>query len=126
MFARLPKFLLVVALACSIGLHWAFLQSVAWVGMVATYSRTATLGEAFVKTFDGRHPCKLCKQIAKGARSEKKAEYGLELNKFEFPYAPVTFIFRAPSWFWEVRAGNDAADLLTRTPPRPPPRVSFV
>ena len=82
----------------------------------------ALRGEAFVKTFDGRHPCKLCKQIAKGTRSEKKAEYGLELNKFEFPYAPVAFIFRAPFLFWEVRAGNDAADLLTDTPPLPPPR----
>lgn len=126
MLARLPKFLLVLALAGSIGLHWAFLQSVAWVGMIATYSRSATLGEAVVKTFDGQHPCKLCKKIASGARSEKKAEYGLELKKFEFPYAPVSFIFRGPSLCWEVRTGNNTAALLAHSPPVPPPRISDV
>lgn len=126
MFTRLPRFLLVLALASSIGLHWAFLQSVAWVGMIASYSRNATLGEAVVKTFDGQHPCKLCKKIASSSQSERKAEYGLELKKFEFPYAAVAFIFRGPSLYWEVRAGNNAAKLLNRTPPIPPPRISYV
>ena len=113
-----------LALASSIGLHWAFLQSVAWVGMIANYSRTSTLGEAVVKTFDGQHPCKLCKKIASGARSEKKAEYGLEMKKFEFPYVAVLFIFRAPSLYWETGAGDDIAALLSQPPPIPPPRLS--
>ena len=123
MLTRLPRVLIVLALAGSIGLHWAFLQSVAWVGMVVTYSKTDRLPEALQKTFDGQHPCKLCKHIAQGKKSEKKAEYKFELGKLEFPYAPTAFVFNAPVSFWEVRAGNDAADLLTHTPPSPPPRV---
>jgi len=119
---RLPRILIALALASSIGLHWAFLQSVAWVGMIVSYSQEAPLSEAVVKTFDGQHPCKLCKQIARGKQSEKKSEYKFELSKLEFPYAPVSFIFCAPSSFREVRAGDETADLLTSAPPAPPPR----
>ena len=122
MLARFPRILIALALAGSIGLHWTVLQAVAWAGMIVSYSQEAPLGEAVVKTFDGQHPCKLCTQIAKGKQSEKKSDYKFELRKLEFPYAPFTFIFRAPSSFVEVRAGNQRADLLTHSPPVPPPR----
>src|SRR6266702_1217567 len=85
-----------LALASSIGLHWTFLQAVAWAGMIVSFSQEAPLGEAVVKTFDGQHPCKLCKQIARGKQSEKKSEYKFESSKLEFSYMPVAFIFRAP------------------------------
>jgi hypothetical protein len=61
-FSRLPKLAVVAALACSMGLHWGFFQSVAWVGMVIHYSHDAPLTEALMKTFDGHHPCALCKE----------------------------------------------------------------
>src|SRR5437588_11570426 len=111
-----------LALASSIGLHWTFLQAVAWAGMIVSYSQEAPLGEAVVKTFDGQHPCKLCRQIAQGKQSEKKSESKFELRKLEFQYAPFTFIFRAPSCFREVRPGNDVGALLTHAPPLAPPR----
>jgi hypothetical protein len=124
--ARLPRILIALALASSIGLHWTFLQAVAWAGMIVGYAQEAPLSESVVKTFDGRHPCKLCKQIANEKKSEKKSEYKFESRKLEFPYAPVAFRFRAPGFYWEVRARNDTADLLSRTPPIPPPRTSYV
>jgi hypothetical protein len=65
-----------LALVSSIGLHWAFFQSVAWVGMVITYSQEGTLTQAIVKTFDGKHPCSLCNQIAKAQKSQKKSGSG--------------------------------------------------
>ena len=122
MLARLPKILMALALAGLIGLHWAFLQSIAWAGMVVTYSKSGPVTVALAKTFDGQHPCKLCRQIANGKQSERKSDYKFELRKLEFPYARFTFIFRAPSSFVEVRAGNQRADLLTHSPPVPPPR----
>lgn len=122
MLARLPRILIALALASTIGLHWTFLQAVAWAGMIVSFSQEAPLGEAVVKTFDGQHPCKLCKQIARGKQSEKKSEYKFESSKLEFSYMPVAFIFRAPSSFRTVRAGDDGADLLTHSPPVPPPR----
>ena len=120
--ARLPKLLIALALASSIGLHWAFFQAVAWTGMVISYSQDAPLTEAVVKTFDGQHPCKLCKQIAKGKRAERKAEYKIEMGKVKFPFAPIAGIFTAPRCFWEVGAGNSAAGSVTHSPPVPPPR----
>jgi len=122
---RLPRILIALALAGSIGLHWTLLQAVAWAGMIVTYSQEAPLGEAVVKTFDGHHPCTLCKQIARGKQSEKRSEYKFELRKLEFPYSPFAFIFRAPSSFWEMRAGHDGADSTTHAPPLPPPRGFF-
>src|SRR5439155_26981924 len=100
--------LIALALASSIGLHWTFLQAVGWAGMIVSYSQGAALGEAVVKTFDGQHPCTLCKQIAKGKRSEKRSDYKFELKKLEFPYAPSAFAFCAPSCFWTVCSGNDS------------------
>jgi len=117
--------LIALALASSIGLHWAFLQAVAWAGMVISYSQQAPLTEAVAKTFDGQHPCPLCKQIAKGKRSEEKPDYKFELSKLKFQYTPVAFLFSPPSVFCEVPSLEPAGDLLTHAPPFPPPRGFF-
>src|SRR5436189_5771286 len=98
--SRVSRLAIVLALAGSIGLPWALCQAVAWASMVATYSRDASLTEAIVKTFDGKHPCKLCQHISKSKQAEKKTDSTLDLKKFEFPYAPVSFVFKAPSAFW--------------------------
>ena len=120
---RLSKAALVLALAWSIGLHWAFFQSLAWVGMVLSYSQDATLTEALAKTFDGKHPCHLCKQIAKGKQSEKKSDLRPEWKKFEFSYALTSFVFSHPTCFWKFRPAEQPIELLAYAPPVPPPRA---
>jgi hypothetical protein len=40
--------------------------------------------ESLAHTFDGQHPCCLCKAIAAAKKSEKKNELALELKKMEF------------------------------------------
>ena len=122
MLYRLTRIAIVAALACSIGLHWNFLQSAAWVGMVIHYSQDAPLKEALVKTFDGKHPCALCKEIAKGKASEKKSESAPAGKQFEFLYSPAAFVFAAPSHCWETCRPNGSLSSLARTPPVPPPR----
>jgi hypothetical protein len=113
-------------LAGSIGLHWAFFQSLAWIGMVVSYSQDATLKEALVKTFDGQHPCVLCKEIAKGKRSEKKSEFPLQLKKFDFLAVKAQFVFAAPTNFWHLMAIDHCLKSVLLTPPTPPPRAVFV
>jgi hypothetical protein len=120
--SRLPKLLLALALASSIGLHWAFFQTLAWAQMVISYSQNASLSEALVKTFDGKHPCKLCKNIAESKRTEKQSDSDLDLKKFEFSFATSAFIFQAPSFLDNPRPINDSVAVLARTPPVPPPR----
>jgi hypothetical protein len=123
---RLPKLALVIALAGSIGLHWAFFQSLAWMGMVISYSQDTTLREALVKTFDGKHPCTLCKEIAKGKRSEKKSEFSPQLKKLEFLAVKAQFVFTPPSNFWHLLAIDDCLKSVLLTPPTPPPRGVLV
>lgn len=68
----LMKPLLVLALCVSVGFHWLALQSVAWAGMIVSYSRTTSLTEALARTFDGAHPCSLCKGIQKNKAADEK------------------------------------------------------
>lgn len=113
---------MVAALACALGLHWSLLQSVAWVGMVVSYSHDASLGEALEKTFDGKHPCALCKTIAAGKKSEKKSPFQSAGKKFEFSYSPTAFVFSGPAWFWTVGGLDEKPALPSRAPPVPPPK----
>jgi hypothetical protein len=115
----------VCLLVLSMGLHWALLQTVAWTGMLISYSRNGTFLEAVTKTFDGQHPCSLCKVVKSGRTEEKKQEQkqvkpGLELEvgliwtATEFQFAEHHE--RVPLFGSSMRSRADA-------PPRPPPRV---
>ncbi|HEV2247330.1 MAG TPA: hypothetical protein VGW37_11815 [Terriglobia bacterium] len=122
MVSLLPRVAIVAALASSIGLHWGFLQSVAWMGMVVNYSQNGSVSEALAKTFDGKHPCALCKAISTAKKSEKKSEFPATGKKFEFSYSRTLFVFSAPTYFWMAGAVEENADLLNHSPPVPPPK----
>ena len=125
MLKRLGHALTVFAVVTAIGAHWVVLQSVAWTTMLAVNLRTGSLSEAVGRTFDGEHPCALCKQIAKGKQAEKKSEFAPELKKLEFSFTPGTFTFIPPSHYYELEAPNAALDALAHAPPVPPPRTSL-
>lgn len=75
--SRVLHSLLVAALMISIGLHWAVLQSAAWVGMAVAYSvEKGSVVEGLSDTFDGDHPCPLCKAVEKGVESEQQSKEG--------------------------------------------------
>jgi hypothetical protein len=120
--SRLPKLLMVLALATSIGLHWAFFQSVAWVGMVITYSQGAPLKEALVKTFDGKHPCLLCKQIAQERKGQPKSDRQFEPKKLEFVSLGQVLTLTPPPHFHLLRAHDVWSPQLSYSPAVPPPR----
>jgi hypothetical protein len=73
--------MMALALFMVAGGHWAMLQSVAWAGMVKDFSRTGSLTEAVSKTFDGKHPCSMCKKIAAAQSHEEKAPASLKVDK---------------------------------------------
>ena len=87
MFAAHPYFkrfgyaLIAWALFLTAGGHYALLQTVAWTTMVNDFSRTNSLSMAVEKTFDGRHPCPLCKKIAKARSAEEKAPATVKVEK---------------------------------------------
>jgi hypothetical protein len=118
--------LLIIALLVATDAQWLVLQSVAWAGMIVSYSEKAPLKLALAETFDGKHPCPLCKAIAAGKKSEKKNEFTLQLKKLEFPPAPENFILIAPSHFQILPLENSSATSLLQKPPVPPPRRLFL
>jgi hypothetical protein len=81
---RLITLMMALALFLVAGGHWAMLQGVAWVTMVHDFSRGGSLTQAVEKTFDGKHPCAMCKKIAKAKNSEasgEKAPVTLKIDK---------------------------------------------
>ena len=74
MFMRIGRCVVAFALCSSIGGHWLGLQSIAWATMIADYSQHCSFGQAIVQTFDGKHPCDLCKHISKAKATEKKQD----------------------------------------------------
>lgn len=48
------------------------LQLVAWSQMIKDYSQEQGLVAGMVKTFDGKHPCQMCKKISASQQEEQK------------------------------------------------------
>ncbi len=46
-------------------------QEVAWVQMLVSYTRESGLKQGVIETFDGKHPCSLCKQAAELRQQEQ-------------------------------------------------------
>ena len=124
-FRKLGHVLLIVALLASVGGHWVVLQSVAWTNMLAENLREVSVTEAFEKTFDGRHPCCLCKAIKEGKKSEKKSELPAPLKKMEFVSEQPVFVFNPPQDFHLLPATWFSSPDFSSQPPVPPPRSLF-
>jgi hypothetical protein len=125
MFARIGKIFVVLALVAMLGAHWALLQTVAWTTMLADNLHSSSFCDAVTKTFDGKHPCCLCKTIAAGKQSEKKAEFSFQSQKLEFPPLKENFVLIAPSQFQLLPQENSSAESFLQKPLTPPPRGFF-
>jgi len=113
---------MMVAILTATGAHWVALQSVAWTAMLAENLQTTSLQKAIQCTFDGKHPCCLCKEIAKDKQSEKKSDVQVDLKKLDFSHNRSEFVFSAPAHFYEVGILNDSAIALAEPPSLPPPK----
>jgi hypothetical protein len=123
-FARCGKFMVVTALVLTTGLHWAALQTVAWTTMLASNLCDDSFSQAVDKTFDGMHPCCLCKAIAAARKSEKKSESVAPALKMEFPPMAEKTILIPPAQFKFFPLKNTFAEYFSSEPLLPPPRVA--
>jgi hypothetical protein len=124
MLRRLGSVLMCFAMFSIVGGHWAALQTVAWVGMVAEYSQTSSLGMAIRKTLSGEDPCSMCHAIEKGKAAESKLPAVVQAGK------KLDGIFHreataAPrpheTTFSYPPVADDMASLLPSAPPAPVP-----
>ena len=117
------KWLTVLSLCAAIGLHWAALQTVAWMGMLLDYSRTGTVASAIEKTFDGHHPCPLCQAISKGRESGKKPELQLGHKiDMDCDWQAISIAPPAVDNFWHAFVTKESG--VAHEPGVPPPRVA--
>lgn len=120
---RLARWLVVGAVCVSLGLPWAVLQGVAWTGMLISYSRDGSLMEAVTKTFDGDHPCPLCKAVESGQKQdqEQKRTQGPE-KKFEAVLVAFAHIVPPHGTAVEYSARSECGERRAVAPPWIPPR----
>jgi hypothetical protein len=119
----LGKWLMVVSLCAAVGLHWTALQSVAWAGMLLNYSRCGSITSAVEKTFDGAHPCPLCKAIAKGQQGGKKQEYRAA-GKIDMDYHRAVALIAPPMRDHEWARMDQTYPGVALEPGVPPPRAA--
>ena len=121
---RCGKWLVVLTLVLATGTHWFFLQSIAWVGMTIKFSRTESLTGALIKTFDGQHPCNLCKAVSEGVKTEKAQKLQKLETKLDFFCSSKVSLLEValpealPTYTCAVPHGRLDA------PPIPPPRFA--
>lgn len=101
------------------------LQGIAWMGMLARYSTEFGLSEGLRKTFDGKHPCTLCRRISQegGHHQTRLSQLAWEKQAETLIPAPVTPTVEKARPSLE-RVVPKAFLFLTRSepPPVPPPR----
>ena len=118
--------LLLAVMVLALGTAPLVVQSVAWGLMLVEYSRTTTFTAAVEMTFDGEHPCRLCREVQKQQHEGEQ--------KHQTPSAPRDLVLyhvagsastRPAETFRQPQARSHEAALLvirTQRPPVPPPR----
>jgi hypothetical protein len=95
------RFLMIVALMISIGAHWGVLQVAAWANMINVYSEEKGLWEGLKDTFDGEHPCEMCKKLgAEKKEEQQKAPLSKDAYGKSVAWLPVedAAFLQPPSW----------------------------
>ena len=111
-------------LVFTLGLHWAFLQTIAWTGMIVRHALAAPLSQAVSKTFDGKHPCALCKFIKSGRAEEEKQERKQVKPAFKLELGPIwqATAFTLAQSHLRIPAPDLVGGSRTDQPPKPRPR----
>jgi hypothetical protein len=122
---RALKLTAALLLCLSLGLHWVVLQSVAWTTMLIERTQTTSFATALKTTFDGQHPCKICRAVREGHAAEKKPESQLKLQKLEIaaPREVAPMLTAADKPVLVIAAGVPWRP-RAESPAPPPPRTA--
>lgn len=107
------------------GGHWALLQTIAWGNMLVDFSSQSSISEAVGKTFDGEHPCALCKVVKKSkSEEEKKPLLKSEMKMEVILPAPVRVPFpRGTAVVFRVTEYSGTFEEVCLAVPTRPPRA---
>lgn len=106
-------------------LHLPVLQIGAWAGMLIEYSRGNSFADALEMTFDGKHPCCMCKAIEKEqTKSSNEDSIGAPS-----PNQMILFSQVSDEWIQTqpcagiLQPAPCSANRMTIRPEVPPPRL---
>jgi len=122
MLTRFGQCVIAFTLCASIGGHWLGLQSIAWATMVVKYSQHCSFAQAIAQTFDGEHPCDLCKHISKARSSEKKQDSQSSVAKMDLICTIRRVVLLPPFAPFDYPQLISSSTCGSREPPSPPPR----
>jgi hypothetical protein len=132
-FRRIGLLGMALALFSIAGGHWAVVQSVAWAEMLRDYTqRTGSLTVAVEQTFDGQHPCELCRQIQAAKSQEHKQSPAIpgapeDARVKAIPADPVARPLERLATRVTFAYTNAVFNSgWTEAPPTPPPRPGWV
>jgi len=120
--SRCGNCFVVVLLVLTMGLHWTALQTVAWATMLTANLSCENFSTAVSNTFDGKHPCCLCKAIAAGKKSEKKQELTPGKTKLEYLPLERSCCLFTPAYFCLAALNDFSAKAVFSKPLLQPPR----
>ncbi len=119
--------LLLAVMLLALGTAPLVVQSVAWGLMLVEYSRTSDFTAAVEMTFDGEHPCRLCREIQKQQKEGEKKQQATPTPRDLVLYHVAGVVSTRPlETFRQPQERTcDVALLVTRTqrPLVPPPRL---
>lgn len=119
---RFGQMLMLLGILAASGGHWVAFQTLAWTRMLVSYSQDTTFVDAVTKTFDGQHPCALCKTIEKGRGSQKQAPVLKLEPKANFVMSATVRVVRQIGWSWNLEIPEVGAEQRIEPPVAPPPR----
>ena len=112
-----------LALLQLLGGHWAVLQTGAWMGMIVQYSQQAGLKAGLAQTFDGEHPCSVCKAIQAGKKHEQKKAPLLQAQLKQDYLAPGNRFQVHVGWVaMKYPSASARLESMAFEPAVPPPR----
>ena len=93
--------------------------------MVINYSQECSFVKAVQQTFDGSHPCDLCKYISKAKDADKKSDKQNSTPKADLICVVRRLALLPP--FFPVAHPEPAACFISgsQRPPLPPPRTGL-
>ena len=92
--------------------------------MLVDNLKTTSFSGAVQRTFDGKHPCALCKAITEGKKSERKSDTLVPLKKMEALNEVAAHVVRPFASFPIIKARKAWFATLLYAPPTPPPRAA--
>lgn len=92
--------------------------------MIVSYSRDASLSVAISKTFDGLHPCKLCKFVQEKKHTNKDHPFDKQIKKIDLMVYQKEGLLDPPSVQVGIGFEPIAVTPPLKLPPTPPPKTA--